>query len=239
MKQILFLVVAAATIVYAGNANAQMDPNMSAGMTPAPVVSTTMNPVASAPKPMKAPEPAAMRVAPKPAMAPEKPMPAPVAPAMVPTPMEAPKPAAAPEKPAESPTKAAQPKESGWDKADKWIGRLEKVAWAVVLLVFAILGVTSKKEWAKNKRLQNLTKMALDNYGVVEKLAGATGWKGDDKLAQLFKRILLQTQAEGQKPLSAEEKAHVSRVVADKAAADKIENGDDVDPEKVTEKTEG
>jgi len=242
MKRIMILLAFAACTVYAANAQAQMDPNASAGMTTAPVVNATMNPVAPAPRPMgTAARPMALPMTPEMALA--RPTAAPMTPAMAPPSMEAPMASTAPAMASEKPSEAmapAGPKESGWDKADKWIGRLQNIVLMVVALIFGILGLTSKKEWAKNKRLQNLTKMALDNYSVVEKLAATTGWKGDDKLAQLFKRILLQVQAEGQKPLSAEEKAHVARVVADKAAIEKVDNGNEgaVDADAVTEKPE-
>jgi hypothetical protein len=114
-------------------------------------------------------------------------------------------------------------KESGWDKADRWIGRISNIIWPLFLLVLTIVGWTSKKDWAKNARLQKLVNMALDNYSIVEKASKVTKWKGDDKLAELFKRILLEMQAQGDKPMSAEEEALVKRKVADKALADKAE----------------
>jgi hypothetical protein len=185
-----------------------------------PVLNVTMNPVAPAMKPAAAPAMATMK-APSPVMA-AAPVMAPVSPAMAPAPKDtgmAPATATAPQ-PA-----AASPKESGWDKATKWIDRLDGIVYGVFLLLMAILGLVLKAGWAKNKRLQSLVKMALDNYSMVEKLAVSTGWKGDDKMAQLFKRMLLELQAQGEKPLSAEEKALVKRKVADLAAVDKTEAG--------------
>lgn len=127
-------------------------------------------------------------------------------------------------------------KESGWDKADKWISRISNVIWPLCLIVISILGWASKAFLQKIKRSQKLWD-AFDKYfPIIENLAKSTEWKGDDKLVQLIYRIEKTLRADNEGPLSMEELDLMRRAAADKAAEDKIQNGGEVDKKVLTEK---
>lgn len=231
MKRIFALVVLFGVSVYAVNSHAQMTsapaPTMAPAAMTAPMVAPRPAPRV-APKAMEAPKVA--KEAPKPAAmeAPKKP--------------EAPEADAkkAPEKPAEKASdakkeepKKAAPKKSGWDTADTWIGRVSQILLALLALIGIILGWTVGNGWKKNQRLKKALGYADKAFPMVEALAKKTGWKGDDKLVQFLKRVSDWLKAEGDYELNTEEVAVLKKDAADKAAALKVEAGEDVDEKKV------
>jgi len=242
MKRIILVAAIAACLVYPVYAAAQPAP-MSAPVparmsAPAPVRPVPVMAVVKAPK---VPEMAVMAPAMQPAVA-VVPVMASAAPVMAPVAMEAPMAAmdapvamAAPEQPSVA---AAKPKESGLDKANKWIGLITKMLTGLLLIIGAILGAVKGVEWRqalKSGRWAKILEYARKYaFPAVEAIAKSTAWKGDDKLAEFIKRMDDWLEGEGDKPLSALEVKNLNCEAADMAAADKADDDRKVDAEAVT-----
>jgi len=229
MKRLAFLTIAVGIAVYAVSASAQPT-NMSA-----PSVAPKAAPVAA----MVAPKVTAPVMAPVTAT---QPAPAAPAPVMAPEPAMAATttPVAQPVAPSASPEPAkVTPKVSGWDSADKWVSRITSLMLALLTVIGIILGWTKQKDWRqklKTERWQKIMGYVDDAFPVVESLAKATAWKGDDKLVEFMKRINDWLKGEGDAELSPDEVLILKREAADKSAAAKTESGakDEVDPKAVT-----
>lgn len=120
-------------------------------------------------------------------------------------------------------------KESGWDKADKWIDRITGLIVALLSIIGLILGWTKQKDWRqklKTERWKKIFGYADMAFPVVEKIAKSTGWKGDDKLVEFLKRVNDWLRGEGEKELNTAEIAVLKKDVADKAAMDNVEDGE-------------
>lgn len=214
------LLVALAPV--SGAQPAMTPPAMVPAMAPvmAPAMRATVRPVAMAPVMASAMTVPAMALAPASV---------PVAPAMAPE--AVPAPATAPAAPGGQPAVSAapsQPKESGLDKADKWIGLIVKILLGLLAIVGAILGAVKGQDWRaklKTERWQKILGYVDKAFPVVESLAKGTAWKGDDKLVEFLKRVNDFLKGEGEQELSAEEMALVKREAADKAGTLKTDNG--------------
>jgi hypothetical protein len=180
---------------------------------------------------MSPPVPVAPAMAPV-AMAPDDPAMAPAAPAMAPV--------AAPAKAEAVPAKVAEkPKESGLDKADRWIGLIVKMLLGLLAIIGAVVSAIKGVEWRKAlksgrwaKILEYARKYA---FPAVESIAKSTAWKGDDKLAEFLGRLDDWLEGEGDNPLSAMETKNIKREAADMAAAEKADDPDrPVDEKAVT-----
>ena len=116
-------------------------------------------------------------------------------------------------------------KETSWDKADKWIGRISGALLSLLSFIAIILGWTIGNGWKKNQRLKKVLEYADKAFPIVENLAKKTGWKGDDKLVQFLKRISDWLKVEGDMGLNEEEISILKKEAADRAAQLKIETG--------------
>ncbi len=226
MKSALMVVALVGGLVYAVTAQAQPAPApamtaVPATAQPAPASAVVARPVAAAPAPAAAVAPQPADAAPEPAMAAAVPV-APMDPAA-----SQPAPAAA------SPgAPVVSPKASGWDAADKWVGRITSLLLALLTVMGLILGWVKGQDWRqalKTDRWQKILGYVEDAFPMVESLAKATSWKGDDKLVEFLKRINDWLKGEGEKELSAEEVALLRKEAADRAAQAKAENGGTVD----------
>jgi hypothetical protein len=117
---------------------------------------------------------------------------------------------------------------SGWDKADNII----KLIVAIILGLTAVIGpiVTFVKgvgwrQKMKTERVLKYREYAHKAFPMVDSLAKATGWKGDDKLVESVKRIDQWLFEDGEKPLSVDEVKAVAKEAADFAAKDKVDAG--------------
>jgi len=175
---------------------------------------------------MAAPASSPMTAAPPAAMLPAETRPvvvvAPTAPVMAASPMTT------PEKP---PVVAeAAKKESGWDKADKWLGRILLVLGGLLGLIGMIISAVKGKEWRKKlqaERAQKINEGIKRFFPVVEALAKITPWKGDDKLVEMLVRIDEWLFEQGESPMSVTEHAVAAKTAADLAVMKK--NPDEMD----------
>lgn len=249
MRLMIMIAAMATLFVNAVDTNAQpMTPHMRA--VPAMRAAPAVRPMVAPMKPKVAPRrlapmarPVPKRVVAVPAMAPVVPMTvamAPAAPVPVPvTPKAEPVPAPVPvtNAPQATTQAASVPKESGLDKATKWIELITKILLGLLAVIGAILGVIKGAEWRqalKSGRWAKILQYAREyGFPIVEKIAASTEWKGDDKLVEFLRRVDDWLKGEGDMPLSADETALLKKEAADLAAADKATDDREVDEKAV------
>jgi hypothetical protein len=146
----------------------------------------------------------------------------------------------APEKPAEgaSQPKVEKPKESGLDKADRWIGLIIKMLLGLLAIIGAIVTAIKGTGWRqalKSGRWAKILGYARKYaFPAVESIAKSTSWNGDNKLAEFLSRLDDWLEGEGEKPLSAGEVKLLKREAADMAASDKADDDREVDEKAVS-----
>lgn len=117
---------------------------------------------------------------------------------------------------------STQVKSSEKSSTEKIIDLVFKVLLGLVSLVFVILKGLDKLDWIKKERFQKIQKFFDLAFDAVEGFVKSTDNKIDDKLLEFFKRVNELLKENGEKPLTAEEKAAASTFAENKALAKKV-----------------